>query len=293
MILCAITGPTASGKTELALKLAEKHKAELICADSRQVYKSFCIGTAQATQEEQERIPHHLVDFLNPEEGFSAGDFTRTVNDLLISDPDKKFVIVGGTGFYLKSLKEGMPGIPDISQEVKDRVAECCKEKSLAQMHAEIESFDLFTYKRLYPTDTHRICRAYEVYWQTQKPWSEFLSMPKKGAIEFPIYNLIKDRAELYERINLRTHQMIEEGWCQEISGLLESGISDQSKAMQTLGYPQLLKSMRGETNQEEAILEIQQQTRRYAKRQISFFKNQINCIETTPEELIGQSFIL
>jgi tRNA dimethylallyltransferase len=290
VIIGAIIGPTASGKTTLALELAKRNHWELISVDSCQVYEGMPIGTAQPTPAEVAHIPLHLTGFLSPQLRFSAGDCYHAVQNLLRQNTTQKYLLVGGTGFYLKALAEGLAEIPPITEEVRCEVRELAKVKDSIAMHELLRQFDPHSAKRLLPSDTQRVQRALEVYWQTKQTWAEFLQCKKPPLGQFPLLLLEHPREVLYQRINARTGQMWQEGWVTETQKLMHKFPNvDALPAMQSLGYRSIIAHLRGFTNPTEALERIKQDTRRFAKRQITFLRHQLTTTLIQPHHSINE----
>jgi tRNA dimethylallyltransferase len=275
--LVAVVGPTSTGKSGLALELAEKFGGEVLSADSVQVYRGFDIGTAKPSPEERRKIPHHLIDILAPEEDYSAASF-RNQADLIIhrlQEKGKAIFVVGGTGLYLKVLSRGLFHGPGGDPLLRDSLRRKAEGEAEGYLHRELEKVDPEAASRLHPHDTFRIIRALEVYHHSRKPLSQFHK--DHGFRESP-YEILKiglssDREELYRRIESRVDSMMEKGWLKEVQELLDRGISSRVKPMQSLGYKRLISFLAGEMDWARAVHLIKQDTRRYAKRQITWFK--------------------
>ena len=280
LIIGGIIAPTGSGKTAFSVNLAQKYGAEIINADSRQIFKDFKVGTAQPNSEEISQVKHHLVDFASPDQEFSAGHFQKAVHKILSDNPQKKFLIVGGTGFYFKAIKEGLNPIPNISEEIRLEVLNEIKGQGVIALHESLKEFDEYNYNRLNPTDTHRVGRAVEVFRETGKSWAWYDQQPKVGGVDFPIYAIERERELLYKRINKRCRVMLNGEWQEEVRDLLSQGYKRSSKAMKSLGYQEVIKVIDGHWNDDEAYEYISQATRRYAKRQVTYLKNQLGEID-------------
>lgn len=274
--ILVIVGPTAVGKTELSLRLAEELGAEIISADSMQVYRGMDIGTAKAGQEERERVVHHLLDVVDPDQPFNVADFIKLAEEVLAQLNQRGVVplITGGTGLYLDALLEGFL-FPDTAADpqIRQELEKQAKEDPLS-LHEELQRVDPKSAERLHRNDLRRIIRALEVYRRTGKPISE--QQQKREQEERPyrtLYiGLTRDREELYARINARVDQMLEQGLVEEVAELLKK-YPNQPTALQALGYKEIAHYLRGELNLEEAVELLKRDTRRYAKRQLSWFK--------------------
>src|SRR5690554_6737806 len=205
----ALVGATGVGKTNLSLSLAEKCKAEIICVDSRQLYKDFCIGTAQPTKMEMEKVTHHLVHFLSPEESYSAGQFCKDVRQIIEANPEKNFILVGGTGLYLQSLILGLPQIPTIDEKIKFQLNELLKKEGLMSLCQKAQEVDPVAMERISENDVQRIMRVLEVYMQTGERLSSIRTERLGGFGSIKTFFLDRPRDALYARINQRVEQMI------------------------------------------------------------------------------------
>ncbi len=273
-----IQGPTASGKSELAVRLAENFSGEIINADSMQVYRGMDIGTAKPSREMQERVPHHLLGMIDPDRQFSAADFRReaekSIRDIL--DRGKKVFIVGGTGLYIKALTKGLIDSPGGNNKLREELKAVAKIRGNYELYERLARVDPFTAEKLHPNDLVRIIRALEVHEMTGCPMSEFRNRHQFG--DGGGYSCLKlgitaDRAELYSRIDERVEWMMENGLVEEVGGLLAKGYSPCLKSMRSLGYRQICSCLSGEISMEEAVSLIKRDTRRYAKRQMTWFR--------------------
>jgi len=275
--ILVLIGPTAIGKTELSLKLAETFNCEIISMDSMQVYRYMDIGTAKIKVEERRAIPHHLLDIRDPDEQYDAVCFARdclqTINE--IHNRLKIPLITGGTGLYLRSLKEGFftgaPNDPDIRAMLQARL----ENDGVGTLHEELFLCDCNSAKIIHPNDTSRILRALEVFLSTGVPLSTHQEQQTRVAPVFTnmlTLGLTCDRAELYERINLRSAAMLKSGLEEEVGDLLGRGYSPELKSMQSIGYRHMVQRIAGRWSAEELITYLARDTRRYAKRQYTWF---------------------
>jgi tRNA dimethylallyltransferase len=275
--LIILAGPTTSNKSDTAIELAEKINSEIISADSMQVYKYFNIGTAKVTPADRVRIPHHLIDILEPDQEFSAFDFkTKALaHTRELHSQGKVPIITGGTGLYIKALCEGYDCAVQINPEIKKQVQSDIQTKGLPEMHRELLQIDPNSAERIPPLDRQRIERAISVYRQTGAPFSKFSKENSKTNYEFPIHTFLieRDRKELYANINQRVEKMIEKGWVEEVKNLLAQGFSEKLKPFQSIGYAQIIKFLHEKQSLEKTTDLIKQDTRNYAKRQITWFK--------------------
>lgn len=288
--ILAVVGPTATGKTDLALRLAERVEAEIVNADALQVYRGLDLGTAKPTAGERARVPHHLVDVLDPEERFSAGEFARRARRAIdgIHGRGRWAFVVGGSGFYLRALFEGLTPLPRAQPEIRQALRERIREEGPEALHAELARRDPETAARLPPGDRQRIVRALEVVEATGRPLSEWIARQPAPARPLSALHvgLTLPRAILYDRISARVARMVERGWVEEVRGLLARGVSPESPAFQAIGYRQLVGHVRGEATLEEAVADIVQATRRFAKRQWTWFRKQPQVVWHDPREL-------
>ena len=272
-----IQGPTAVGKSTLAFKLAEELQTEIISADSRKVYKLLNIGTAKPSPKKQERVKHHLIDIIFPNEEYSAGAFAKDAEKIIqnLNKQNKLPVVVGGTGFYIKSLLEGIFEAPRIPKEVRTKLWQTVQEKSSQYLYEYLKKVDPESAERANPNDLNRIIRALEIYEETGKTitqlWDE--QVPKKKNIQSYNIFVTDDRIVLYERINKRVDKMIELGLVEEIKNLLEMGYNRDDPGMNTVGYKELFPYFSDEKKLEECVEEIKKNTRNYAKRQLTWFR--------------------
>lgn len=280
--LLVVCGPTGSGKSELAVRIAERVDAEIVNADSMQIYRDLDIGTAKPSAQELARVPHHLLSFVSPECNFTASDFRREAAAAIgeIHRRGKRVVVVGGTGLYIRALLEGLVDSPVGDPELRLRFADQTGEELLRQL----QEVDPETAVRLHPNDRVRIVRALEVFTQTGRPISAFRS---EHAFSGGYYDAMKicirvERQELYRRLNLRVEQMLQHGLIEEVAGLLAQGYSRDFKALRSIGYKEIVAHLAGELTLEQAVEQIKRDTRRYAKRQMTWFgrENDIKWLE-------------
>ena len=273
-LLCALVGATGVGKTKLSLSLAKELRAEIISMDSRQIYRDFCIGTAQPSKDALRTIPHHLVDFYPPTESFSVGEFVREVKTLLRKNPETSYILVGGTGMYLQALTEGLAEIPPVSEDVRERCEKMLAEEGLESLFKKVQEVDPDSAQTILPQDRQRLLRALEVSMQTGRKFSEIRNDRKGGVGRVKTFWLDRERTTLYANIDKRVLQMVEDGWKEEVEALLERVPLD-APAWQSLGYKEWMSCIQGKMSEKEVIETVQQGTRRYAKRQITWFRHQ------------------
>lgn len=284
----AIVGPTAVGKTGLALRLAEELEqrgegVEIINADALQVYRGLDIGTAKPTPEERARVPHHLVDVLEPEERFSAGEFARRARAALegIHGRGRRALVVGGSGFYHKALFEGLSPLPKPDPEVRAALVRRAAREGSEALHAELAEADPRAAARLAPGDTQRVCRALEVWTSTGRTISDWIDRQPAPAQPLSALHvgLTLPRAILYDSIAARVSAMLERGWVEEVEDLLQRGVDPGCPAFQAIGYRQLVRHVQGQMELAEASTEIVRATRRFAKRQWTWFRRQTQVV--------------
>ena len=288
-ILFAMVGATGIGKSALSLELAERFDAEIIGVDSRQVYKDFCIGTAQPDALSLKRVPHHLVNFLEPEKTFSAGAFCRAVKNLLTENSQKNFILVGGTGLYIQSLFLGLPKIPPVPEEIRNRLEILAEKEGPVSLYQKACAVDPELAETVEPNNAKRLVRILEVFEATGRKLSEFQKEREGGIGNYPVFWLQRDRDVLYDRINARVDQMMRDGWLEEIREL-EKTVPLAAPAWQSLGYRELLGAKT--PAQVQSVLEdVKRKTRNYAKRQLTWFRWQLDCtpvdMENKPLECI------
>ncbi|UCD11452.1 MAG: tRNA (adenosine(37)-N6)-dimethylallyltransferase MiaA [Nitrospinaceae bacterium] len=275
--LIILTGPTTTGKSDTALELAEKLGGEIINADSMQVYRYFDIGTAKPGPEARRRVPHHLIDILEPDEEFNAFDFKTLALDHIadLHRRGKIPILAGGTGLYIKVLTENHDCAVQVSDATLQSVREQIERDGLAACHDALSHIDPESAARITPADRLRIERALTVHLETGKKLSEFHAADHSSGHAFPIHAFLFewDRADLYENINRRVDRMIGAGWVDEVRNLLARGYPRSLKPFGSIGYAELVRHLEGKISLERAVYEIKRETRHYAKRQITWFK--------------------
>lgn len=276
-ILFALVGATGIGKSNLSLKLAEHFDAEIIGVDSRQIYQGFSIGTAQPDSKSLARVRHHLVDFLDPRETYSAGNFCRDVKGIVDGNPKRNFILVGGTGLYIQSLMLGLPQIPTIPNTVRERLEQISVSEGLDTLYKMACAVDAEAMEKVERNNATRIIRILEVFEGTGKKLSDYQKERRGGIGELPIFWLQRDRDVLYRRINERVDDMIENGWVEECHSLAQT-VPMGAPAWLSLGYRELLQA-KNDMEMDIAIEEIKKKTRNYAKRQLTWFRWQVKSI--------------
>ena len=276
-IIC-IAGPTASGKTALAVALAKELNGEVVSCDSMQVYKRMDIGTAKPTPEEMQGIPHHMIDVAEPWEDFSVSRYCEMAAPIVddIISRGKTAIIAGGTGLYMDSLIRGSAFAPFPSTGVRERLEAQADAEGMEAMLSRLRAVDPDSAARLHLSDRKRIIRALEVFLETGETITEH---NRKTQAVPPRYTPLwlgldfSERGELYRRIDLRVGKMLETGLIEEIQSLLDSGIPEKATAMQAIGYKEFVDSLDGRCTIEEAADQVRQSSRRYAKRQLTWFR--------------------
>ncbi|MCI8545731.1 MAG: tRNA (adenosine(37)-N6)-dimethylallyltransferase MiaA [Clostridia bacterium] len=273
-----IGGPTASGKTSLSIELAKKINGEIISSDSMQIYKDMTIGTAKPTVEEMDGIPHHLLDFVSPDERYSVADFKRDAESAIeeILSKKKNPIVVGGTGLYIDSLVYGIE-YPDIELDDEYRkklMQEADTEEGLINLYNKAKKIDPEAIRKISPNDKKRITRILEVYNATGKTKTELEKISRINGVkyDYKVFAINMDREKLYDRINLRVDIMLEQGLIDEVENLVKK-YSNFPTAMQGLGYKEVVEFLNKEISKEEMIDKIKQESRRYAKRQLTWFR--------------------
>ncbi len=277
--IVVVLGPTAAGKTGLGLDLAEGLGGEIVGADSIQIYRHLDIGSAKPTPAERARVPHHLVDFLDPAEPYNAADYLRDAA-AVIADLDargKVAVVVGGTALYLRALLYGLSESPAADPSLRAELAARAEAEGWPALHEELGRVDPAAAARIHPHDRVRIERALEVTLTSGEPISAQQSRHGFAAPRWRAYRVGVDvpRAVLVERIDRRVGEMVEEGWFEEVEALLARGYDPGLKPLQAIGYRDIVACLRGEIDRDEAVRRIRRDTRRFAKRQLTWFRKE------------------
>ena len=278
-IIC-IAGPTASGKTALAVELAKELNGEVVSCDSMQIYKRMDIGTAKPTMEERQGIVHHMMDIIEPWEDFSVSRYCEMATPIIddIISRGKTAIIAGGTGLYMDCLIKGNDFAPFPATGIRQKLEEKAEKVGFDEMLAELRTIDPESAERLH--DSRRVIRALEVYYETGITITEHnrrtQSIPPRYT---PLWLGLdfESRAELYRRIDLRVDLMLQAGLMEEIESLLASGIPEKCTAMQAIGYKEFVAALHGQCSVEEAAEEVKKSSRHYAKRQLTWFRRNQN----------------
>lgn len=281
--LIVILGPTATGKSALGLEIAERVGGEIVNADALQVYRGLDVGTAKPTPEERARVRHHLVDALEPTERYSAGEFARRARAALaeIRSRGRRPIVVGGSGLYLRALLEGISPVPPGDPEVRARLRRRAEAEGVAALHAELALRDPETAGRLPTGDTQRVLRALEVVEVSGTPLSEWIARRPYGEKRLAAVRvgLTLPRTLLYDAIARRVARMLENGWVREVAHLRARGLEPAAPAFQAIGYRELARHLAGEWTLDRAAEETVRATRRYAKRQLTWFRKERDII--------------
>lgn len=274
-----IAGPTGVGKTQISIELAKKFNGEIISSDSMQIYKGMDIGTAKITQAEMQGIPHHLIDVISPWENFSVADFKECANRLIqkISASKKLPIVAGGTGLYINTLLYEMDfNAANVDIAYREKMWNFYHQYGQDALYEKLLQVDENT--KIEKENIKRVIRALEIH-KTQGSIKPFEAMKRREDIDPVLIVLTRDREELYRNINLRVDQMIENGLIEEVRKFYEQGLDENYQSMKAIGYLQLIKYFKGIYTREEAIEKIKQESRKYAKRQITWFKRYENAV--------------
>ena len=275
-ILCLL-GPTAVGKTEIAIQLAQRLNAEIVSVDSRQIYRQMDIGTAKPTPEEQRTARHHLIDCVDISQPFSVADY-QSLADTAITDiqnRDKPVLLVGGAGLYFRAIVDGLFEGPGADSALRKRLESEAAQFGVDVLHKRLQTCDPESAERIHPNNVVRVIRALEVYELTGTPMSELQQQwhPEKQRYPFIAFGLTMPRALLYRRIEQRVDVMLANGLIAEVESLLAAGYARDSIALQSFGYRELIAYLDGDCTYLEAISQLKQNTRRFAKRQLTWFR--------------------
>ena len=289
--LLIIVGPTAVGKTEFSLSLAQEIRGEIISADSMQIYQRMDIGTAKPSFREQAMVKHHLIDCIPPDQEFTVADYQKQVDELIpiIRERGAIPMLVGGTGLYVQAVTEGFM-FPEMETDwaFREEMHQLAEARGTQAVHDLLREVDPELAEKLHPNDLRRVIRGIEVFRQTGQTTSYF---QKRAQAEPPRYNTIKigltrPREELYERINLRVDAMIEAGLLKEVADLLALGYSPDLISMQGLGYKEIVTYLTGQATLTDAVDLLKQNTRHFAKRQITWFKRDAEIVWFDPGQM-------
>ncbi len=284
--LTVIAGPTASGKTAITIELARQHGGEIVSADSQQVYRHFDIGTAKPSAEELAAVPHHLISVVEPLEPFSAAEYQRRADAAIeeISSRGRPVFVVGGTGMYLRILLHGLVEAPGADPELRAELEALAAAEGREAVHRKLAEVDPETAAKLPPQDLVRTIRALEIHKQTGKPASEFRREHAFAPDRYPfrMYVLNPSREALYRTIDARTAAMFQHGLVEEVRALISRGYAEAAP-MRSVGYVQAKAVVDGQLSVDEAIQQTAQETRRYAKRQLTWFRKEPGALFVEP----------
>ena len=294
-IIC-IAGPTASGKTALAVALAKEVNGEVVSCDSMQIYKHMNIGTAKPTLEEMEGIPHHMLSVAEPEEDFSVSRYCAMATPIVedICARGKTAVIAGGTGLYMDSLIRGNGFAPYPSTGRRQELEQLAEAEGIEAVLCQLRKVDPESAERLHPSDKKRIIRAMEVFLETGETITQHNRRTQTIPPRFsPVWFALEDenRQDLYNRIDRRVITMLEQGLITEIEALLDTGVPEKATSMQAIGYKEFVDAIRGRCSMAEATTLVQQASRHYAKRQLTWFRRNpaIHWLRRAPGESTGE----
>ena len=271
--LIVIVGPTAIGKTSMSIKIAKALGCEIVSADSRQFYKEMKIGTAVPTTQELSEAKHHLIQHISVQDNYSVGDFEKEAIELIekLFQNNKYVVLVGGSGLYVDAITKGLDDFPDIDPSVRTQLQQLLDNEGIEALQGRLKTLDPEHYQKVDINNPHRIMRALEVCIGTGKTYTSFLSKPKKlRSFSVIKIGLTADREVIYDRINQRVDIMLEEGLVEEVKGLQPF---ESLNALNTVGYKEIFNTLNGEWALDFAISEIKKNTRRFAKRQLTWFR--------------------
>ena len=285
-----ICGPTASGKTALSIELAKKINGEIVSSDSMQIYKYMDIGTAKPSKEEMQGVKHYLLDFVEPNKRYSVAEYKKDAEKAIeeIISKGKTPIVVGGTGLYVDSLIYGIEYQNiELDEKYRKELEEKAQKEGLEKLYEEAKKIDPQAMEKISSNDKKRIIRVLEIYKATGKTKTEQEIQSRKNGVkyDYKVFAINMDRENLYERINKRVDIMIEQGLIQEVENLLKK-YNEFPTAMQGLGYKEVVEYLQGKTTKEEMVEKIKMETRRYAKRQITWFKKNKQIIWIEPQDL-------
>ena len=291
-----ISGPTGVGKTEISLQVAETLQGEIVSCDSMQIYKGMDIGSAKATREEMERVPHHLIDVVSPFDAFTVSDY-KDLAEAVIHDIHKRgkpAILVGGTGLYIDAVIKNLSFTEGGSDAVlRKELEEEAKEHGPLFLHEKLKKVDLEAATAIHPNNVKRVVRALEVYHLTGKPFSSFRDeRGLRKEYEIHYFYLNKDRKKLYEDIDERVEVMMKRGLLEEVEHLQKSGLNSSYISMQGIGYKEILSYLDGVLSLEGAVDLVKMRSRNYAKRQLTWFRNEKYAEELSKEQYSDEEII-
>ena len=279
--LIVLVGPTAVGKSSLALALAERVGGEIVAADSMQVYRRLDIGTAKPGPEERRRVPHHLLDLMDPDQSFTAADYAPRARTA-IADIRRRGhlpIIVGGTGLYVRALFRGLFDGPGEQPSIREALRQEATKVGVPALHQRLQAFDAEAAASIHPNDLFRVVRALEVFATSGRPISALRVEARRNhrLVPGPVvwFGLERDRQELYQRIEMRGEEMLARGLLHEVRSLLDRGYSTALKPLRAIGYRHMIEHLKGQTSLDAAVARLKRDTRRYAKRQLTWFRHE------------------
>jgi tRNA dimethylallyltransferase len=297
--IIVLVGPTAVGKTELALRLAQQFNCEIISMDSMQVYRGMDIGTAKPSKQERASVPHHLIDIADPDEQYDAARF---VHDALVAIEDisargKTALLIGGTGLYLKALFEGLFDALPADKAIRERLQVRLAEEGRAVLHAELCRIDPAAGARIHPNDTQRLLRGLEIFQASSRTWTELIEEQRQAGQGRAVFSRVYQaglhcgKEELHERIVRRTLAMLESGLIEEVERLRQAGYGPELPSMQAIGYRHVSRFLDGEWSRTELAEQLIFDTRRYAKRQMTWFtaNKELRWFERETHDLLAE----
>jgi tRNA dimethylallyltransferase len=283
-----IVGPTGSGKSALAMAVAERANCEIVNADSRQFYRGMDLGTAKPSADDRQRVPHHLIDVRNPDESLDVAEFAQLARGAIeeIAARGRNPLVVGGSGLYLRVIRGGIFRGPAASPEIRDRLAKAAEEQGVPYLHQRLREFDPESANRIGVNDLYRIVRALEVFELTGETISTHQHRHRFADIGYDTLTIgiEVERKKLYQAIDARFDAMVEAGLVEEVSALIQAGYSPEKPPLSTIGYKQIAAYLRGEMTLAEAIALAKQESRRLAKRQLTWFRREPEIVWLDPE---------
>ncbi|MDO5398488.1 MAG: tRNA (adenosine(37)-N6)-dimethylallyltransferase MiaA [bacterium] len=293
--LVAVAGPTASGKTRLAIEIAKRFDGEIVGADSMQIYKYMDIGTAKPTVEERAEVPHHMIDFLEPDVQYSVADYTERAHEVIaeIASRGKLPVMCGGTGLYINSVVDDVTfGEFETDYGLRAELQRIAETEGAQRLLDILGEFDAESAEKLHPNNLRRIIRAIEFYRTTGVTISKHQKMTKERESRYEpvMLSIAWDRQELYDRINRRVDIMLDEGLFNEVRGLMERGYTQRLNSMKGIGYKEVVDCIEGRMNYEETVELIKQSSRRYAKRQLTWFRKDTRIHWVSAENAVNEA---
>ncbi|MCC8169048.1 MAG: tRNA (adenosine(37)-N6)-dimethylallyltransferase MiaA [Oscillospiraceae bacterium] len=293
--LIVVAGATASGKTALAIELAKRFNGEIVSADSMQIYKYMDIGSAKPTSEERAAVPHHLIDFLEPDAQWSVADYTALAHEVItdISARGKTPIMAGGTGLYINSVVNDVSfGEIDTDCKIREELQSIADAEGGEKLIEILNEFDSESAQKLHPNNVRRVIRAIEFYRVTGTPISKHQEMTRQAQTRYEpqMFTIEWDRKTLYDRINRRVDMMMSDGLLDEVKRLMEMGYTKDMNSMKGIGYKELIDYLNGECSIDEADDLIKQSSRRYAKRQLTWFRRDERIQRLSPENAVEEA---